>query len=92
MNIERWREIDGLLTPEEALEFALVKNDEDTIFEALKEHKLRTSELEDSEPEDALDYAIEHLPQNVLTLILKEHGYQPIPAAKKAKRAKALSH
>ena len=33
-------------------------------------------------PEDCLEYAIEMLPSNSLTVLLRTYGYQPIPTAK----------
>lgn len=46
---------------------------------------------ENRQLEASLEYALKNIPKDTLTLILREHGYQPIPTAKKAKRAKALS-
>jgi hypothetical protein len=93
MNINRIREIEKLISPEEALDYALVKNNIFAIVEAIREHDLTQHfDPEDPEPEDALAFAIDKLPANVLTTLLKEHGYQPIPTAKQAKRDKALSH
>ena len=92
MNIQRITEIDKLaITPEEALEYALIKNNFWTIDEALKEHGFnRIPKLEESAPEDALDYAIDNIPTNVLTTLLNAHGYQPIPKRKQALRDNAL--
>jgi hypothetical protein len=93
MNIHRIRELEKLVSPEEALEYALIKNSIEEVVEALQEHSLTQHiEPEDPEPEDALAFAIEHIPTNVLNYLLKAHGYQPIPTAKQAKRDKALSH
>ena len=92
MNIQRITEIDKLaITPEEALEYGLIKNNFWTIDEALKEHGFnRIPELEESAPEDALEYAIDNIPTNVLTTLLNAHGYQPIPKRKQALRDNAL--
>ena len=92
MNIQRITEIDKLaITPEEALEYALIKNNSWTIGDAIREHDLHgLLELEDYAPEDALDYAIGNIPTNVLTTLLNAHGYQPIPKRKKALRDNAL--
>ena len=96
MNIERIRDIDKLnITPTEALEYALIKNNTWTIAEAIREHGLNKlleleAELDDFEAEDALEYAIDNIPTNVLTTLLNAHGYQPIPKRKQALRDNAL--
>ena len=92
MTIHRITEIDKLgITPEEALEYALIRNNSWTIAEAIQEHGLSGYlEPEDPAPEDALDYAIDNIPTNVLTTLLNAHGYQPIPKRKQALRDNAL--
>ena len=93
MTIQRITEIDKLaITPEEALEYALIKNNSWTIIEAIQEHGLSGYlKPEDPAPEDALEYAIDNIPTNVLTTLLNAHGYQPIPKRKQAMRNNALS-
>lgn len=94
MSIGRIQEINKLnITPEEALEYALITNNSDTIKGELQEHgldKLFEPELEDHSPEDALEFAIDNIPNNILTTLLNAHGYQPIPKRKKALRETAL--
>ena len=92
MTIHRITEIDKLgITPEEALEYGLIKNDSYTIGDAIREHDFHgLLELEDYAPEDALEYAIDNIPTNVLTTLLNAHGYQPIPKRKQALRDNAL--
>ena len=92
MDIERIRDIDKLgITPEEALEYALIKNNPWVVAEAIQEHGLSEYiETEEPEPEDALEYAIGNIPTNVLTILLNTHGYQPIPKRKQALRDNAL--
>ena len=94
MNMHRVNEISKLgITPEEALEYAFIKNNSWVITEALKEHgltELFESELELFEPEDALDYAVTNIPKNILTTLLNAHGYQPIPKSKQLKRDNAM--
>lgn len=88
MNRERLQEIAKLLSPEEALTFGLIKNDVRTIIDTIREHGI----TETLQPEFALEFAFEAIPENILTLMLKEHGYQPIPARKQLLRESALSH
>ena len=92
MNLERIRDIDKLnITPTDALEYALIKNNTWVITEALIEHGLtELFQPEDMKPEDALEYAIENIPTNILTTLLNAHGYQPIPNRKQALRNTAL--
>ena len=92
MNMHRLKEIENLdITPEEALEYALIKNNSWVIAEALKEHCLdELFEPEDLAPEEALEYAIDNIPTNILTTLLNAHGYQPIPKRKQALRDTAL--
>jgi hypothetical protein len=97
MNIQRLKEIEQLgVSPSELLEYALIKNNSGDISYALREHGLERSEdeleISDFEPETALEYALERLPDSILTVLLKPHGYQPIPTRKQAKRDKALTH
>lgn len=93
MKLERLRELERILSPAEALEYGLITNNTSTIAEAIHEHGLKdVFYSEEPEPEDALEFAIGKLPANILTTLLKPHGYQPIPTTKKAKREKALSH
>jgi hypothetical protein len=98
MNIQRLKEIEQLgVSPSELLEYALIKNNSGAIVQALVEHGLEKSgeedpEISDFEPEDALEFALERLPNSILTTLLKPYGYQPIPNRKQAKREKALSH
>jgi hypothetical protein len=96
MNIQRLKEIEALgVSSEELLEYALIKNDSVEISDALQEHGLAgfdEPKISDFEPEEALEFALEILPGSVLTVLLKPHGYQPIPNRKQAKRHKALSH
>ena len=93
MNIGRVKEIEQLsITPEEALEYALIKNNSWIVEEALKEHGLDRlfNPEEHQEPEDALEYAIDNIPKNILTTLLNAHGYQPIPKSKQLKRDNAM--
>ena len=93
MNMHRLKEIENLdITPEEALEYALIKNNSWIVEDALKEHGLDRLfyPIDSLEPEDALEYAIDHIPANILTTLLNAHGYQPIPNRKQAKRDAAL--
>jgi hypothetical protein len=93
MNIQRLRKIEKLgVSPEEMLEYALIRNNSIAISEALQEHGLQQAEAEEFDPEEALTFAIFMLPENLLTTLLRPHGYQPIPTRKQAKREKALSH
>ena len=93
MNIQRIREIEALnLSPAEVLEYALIKNNIFAISEALREHGIDSTDAEESDPEEALTFALENLPESTLTTLLNSHGYQPIPTSKQAKREKALSH
>jgi hypothetical protein len=87
MNIQRLKEIETLgVSSEELLEYALIKNDSLIVQEALQEHGLTI------QPEQALTFAVRTIPENILTTLLRPHGYQPIPKRKQAKRDKALSH
>ena len=93
MNMHRLKEIENLdITPTEALEYALIKNNSWIVEEALKEHGLdRLFDPEEhQEPEDALEYAIDNIPANILTTLLNAHGYQPIPKTKQLKRDHAM--
>ena len=92
LDLKRVRQIDKLpLTPREALEYALITNSSVTVAEALMEHGLNgLFAPEDPEPEDALEFAINKLPANILTTLLNAHGYQPIPKRKQALRDNAV--
>lgn len=94
MNMHRVNEISKLgITPAESLEYAFMKNNSWEVREALLEHdlhKLFDNELEDHDAEDALEYAIENIPANILTTLLNAHGYQPIPKRKQALRDNAI--
>jgi hypothetical protein len=94
MNIQRLKEIEQLgVSPSELLEYALIKNNSIAIAEAIREHDLHSLfELDEPDPEEALTFAIDNLAENILTTLLRPHGYQPIPKRKQAKREKALSH
>lgn len=94
MNIQRIREIEAIgISPSELLEYSLIKNNVFAIGEALREHGIDSSDSEEElEPEEALTFAIDNLSENILTILLKPHGYQPIPTRKQAKREKALTH
>ena len=88
MEITRIKELEALISPEDTLTFGLIKNDTFTIIDAIKEHGI----TETLRPEYALEFAFEAIPENILILMLKEHGYQPIPARKQLLRENALSH
>jgi hypothetical protein len=88
MNRSRLQEIERLVTPEDALQFALIKNNVQTIIEAIREHGI----VETLDPEIALEVALEAIPENILIPMLKEHGYQPIPNRKQLLRESALGY
>ncbi len=93
MNIQRIREIDNLgVSPSELLEYSLIKNNVFAISYALREHSIESPDAEPVDPEEALTFALDNLPETTLTTLLKPHGYQPIPKRKQAKRENALSH
>ncbi len=93
MNIQRLKEITDLgVSPAELLEYALIKNNVFAIHEALREHGIDSPDAEVPDAEEALTFAIENLTENILTTLLRTHGYQPIPKRKQAKRDRALSH
>ena len=95
MNIQRLKEIEALgvleVSPKELLKYTLIKNSVFTIHEALWEHSISSPHAEVPDPEEALTFAIENLPEHFLTTLLRTHGYQPIKR-KQAKRDRALSH
>jgi hypothetical protein len=88
MELTRIKELEALISPKDALTFGLIKNDTFTIIDAIKEHGI----TETLSPEFALEFAFEAIPENILTLMLREHGYQPIPERKQLLRENALSY